>query len=438
MIRIEAALAKRFSITALMSAIILLCAVIAFNIVVDPYGMYRLVTIEGFNQHKPAVYNRVRLMKAYDVRRIKPRSIILGTSRTHLGLRPSHPAWRPDDQPVYNLAFDGAMTKEMFHYLRHAHAVQPLKQVVLGLDTYHATTAPASHRSGFDEQLLLDDDTPPNWIEVLLADLKLLISFDTLLESIHTVGAQQHANDAWFAPDGQRLGEIFFHQPWEAYQTEGPRAYFDKIDTLDVRYKLEWRIPTEPTSKPNRKPVPESQAETLSSLDYIQRIIAFCRDNNISLRIFFTPSHAHQMELSAATGGWSSVERGKRALVRLLSEDAAAHPGQEPFVLHDFSAYSSVTTEPLPPRGSRKAMNHYWDSSHFKANVGDLVLNRLFGVGAAPTDFGIRLTPDNIDQALADIRAQQNKYRATHSESVALIRGYVEAFKRAHNIPDWE
>ena len=83
-------------------------------------------------------------------------------------------------------------------------------------------------------------------------------------------------------------------------------------------------------------------------------------------------------------------------------------------------------------------MNNYWDSSHFKDNVGDLVLNRLFGVGEVPEDFGVQLTQVNIEQVLADIRTQHERYRATHPGTIALIRDYVENYKREHNIPDWE
>lgn len=94
-ISIQSPQAKKY-ITFLLAALMaLIAAVVSFNAVVDPYGMYRMVEIEGFNAQKPAIYNRVRLSKAYDIRRIMPRTIILGTSRTHLGLRPSHPAWGP-------------------------------------------------------------------------------------------------------------------------------------------------------------------------------------------------------------------------------------------------------------------------------------------------------------------------------------------------------
>src|SRR5438128_2865683 len=105
--------ATRYCWIAATTAALLLAAVVAVNLVVDPFGMYRLVVLEGVNASKPVVQTRVRLVKAYEVRRLRPRGIILGTSRSHVGLRPSHDGWDPAAKPIYNLAFDGATTKEM-------------------------------------------------------------------------------------------------------------------------------------------------------------------------------------------------------------------------------------------------------------------------------------------------------------------------------------
>jgi hypothetical protein len=110
----------------------------------------------------------------------------------------------------------------------------------------------------------------------------------------------------------------------------------------------------------------------------------------------------------------------------MLEADAARHPGAKAFPLWDFSGYSSITTEPLPPPGSRREMNYYWDSSHFKQEVGDWVLDRLFhSQGGVPADFGVELTADNIDDVLARIRADRARYRRWHPADVAAIRAVV-------------
>ncbi len=420
--------AKKYSVIAALAVLILLGSVICFNMVVDPYAMYRLVEVRGLNTHKPAVYNRVRLAKAYEIRRLKPQAIILGTSRSHLGLRPTHEGWQQEATRRYNLAFDGATTKEMYYYLLHAHALQPLRQVVLGLDTYHPTDAPATVRPDFDAQILAKPGARTSVLGMMLADLKILVSVDTLKASINTLRAQDDGEPEWFAADGQRLGEVFFRRSGENFVKFGPRAYFEEIDRLEVGFKTEGMnpAPVKVSHRPAASPVNGDQ----TSLTYIRRIVEFCRAEHIDLRIFLTPEHAHQMEISSAVGAWSSIEQGKRALVKLLREDAARHPGKPPITLYDFSGYSTVTTEALPEPGSHAEMKYYWDSSHFKETVGDMVLDRLFGYTRpgrpVPDDFGVKLTSDTIESELQNTRTLQAAYRRSHPEDISSIRSLVE------------
>lgn len=429
---IPSAALKRFFFVSGLTALVVMLGVATINLIIDPFGMFRLISYRELNQSKPAVYHRVRLMKAYDVRRIKPRVIILGTSRTHLGLRPSHEAWATEPGPVYNLAFDGATTKEMYFYLLHAQSVQALKQVVLGLDTYHPILSLATNRVDFNRQLLYEPRSSLSKITVLLADLKLLLNLDTLRESFATILAQRQSQPEWFAKNGQRLGQEFFRAPGALYREKGPRSYFDEIDKQEVRYQLEWRIPS-PTQASTAS---DAESDRLTSLDYIEKIILFCRDQAIDLRIFITPSHAHQMEISATTGAWPSIENGKRALVKLLAADAAQH--EKAFPLWDFSGYSLITTETLPPRDSVKEMSYYWESSHFKENVGDWVLDRIYEIphqkGSIPPEFGVRLTPDNIEQELERIRQDQAAYRLTHAKEIEDIQTLVKDFVQKHHI----
>jgi hypothetical protein len=89
-----------------------------------------------------------------------------------------------------------------------------------------------------------------------------------------------------------------------------------------------------------------------------------------------------------------------------------------------------VTTEALPAPGSRAEVRFYWDSSHFKDIVGDLVLDRVFGASdsrrTVPPDFGVRLNADTIDAALAHLRADQLAYRRTNPEDAMWIQSLVE------------
>jgi hypothetical protein len=394
--------------------------VVASNALIDPFAMFRLADIPGLNTRKPAIYHRVRLYKAYEVRRIRPEAIVLGTSRSHLGIRPSHPGWSKSVASRYNLAFDGATTKEMYLYLRHASSAGPLKLVLLGLDSYQLSDAPAITRPDFDPGILLDAPGAEAKLRIALADLRLLVSFDTLRASLETLTDQSSPEPEWFAPDGQRLGEVFFRRTGEMFQEKGPRAYFDAKDKEEIKDKLEGRVP-------RRSQAPPVAVEAMgpTSFDYIRQIVDFCRENAIDLRIFLTPTHARNLEISRVTGEWLAIEDGKRRLARLVSESATGDPQRSPLIAFDFVDYSSVTTEPLPPPGSRIEMNYYWESSHFKEKVGDLVLDRLLGYTKPgkpnPADFGVPLDARTIEQQLAAIRSRQAEYRRTHPKDVAQI-----------------
>ena len=429
---------SRYIFILVSAACLLLVTAGVFNAAVDPYGMFRLYEREGFNVSKPAIHQRVRLLKAYEVRRLKPQSLVLGTSRVHLGISPRHEGWASMYDHRYNLAFDGATTKEMYAYLKHAHAAGRLEHVMLGLDTYHLSAVPGSARPDFDPGLLMDENRGLNILRSLAADFKLLTSISTFKESLATLRAQEDSEPVWLAPDGQRLGEVFFRRPFENFMTCGPRCYFDEIDKLEVRFKLEWKIPAPPA--PRVQSGPPKEPDPVTSLGYIQKIVDYCRTYNIGLSVFLTPSHAHQLELDAATGNWWSIENGKRQIVALLARDAEKHSGKKPIPLYDFSGYSHITMEKLPPENSKAEMKYYWDSSHFKENVGDRVLDRLLGMETendeAAGDFGVILRPDNIETVITQLKENQEKYRHNNRQEIEALKTWVDAFKEKNGIMD--
>jgi hypothetical protein len=321
----------------------------------------------------------------------------------------------------------------MYSYLIHAHALRPLSDVVLGLDNYHLGSAPSAQRPDFDPEVLYGPGKN-RLRRFITGDLRIATTYATLVAGIEMWSRQQDIEPEWFASDGQRLGDVFFRRAGEEYVVAGPRAYFDAIDRLEVGFQTDAGTARPP---PRGVAVAEPDPDE-SSIGYVRRIVAFCRSEGINLRIFITPSHVHQLEIATASGAWPALEQGKRSLARLLAMDAASHPGLAPIPAWDFSGYSSVTEETLPPDGSHAEMLYYWDSSHFKAIVGDYVLDRLFdagGIGAPPSDFGVRVSVQTIDHALVDDRNRQAAYEARHLSEVAELRALVAAARARERHP---
>ncbi len=110
--------------------LVLLVIVVGINWLVDPYGLFNSPKFVGINALKPEF--SARMVKAYAVRDVKPRAIVLGTSLAELGIDPEHAGW--SYQPTYNLGLEGANTYEMLRYFQHSENIQPLKQVLLFWD----------------------------------------------------------------------------------------------------------------------------------------------------------------------------------------------------------------------------------------------------------------------------------------------------------------
>ncbi|HEY9811978.1 MAG TPA: hypothetical protein V6D31_00355, partial [Candidatus Sericytochromatia bacterium] len=141
-------------------------------------------------------------------------------------------------------------------------------------------------------------------------------------------------------------------------------------------------------------------------LDALQTIVDTCQQQGIDLKVFISPAHAIQWEAVHARELWTTFEDWKREVVKITP-------------VWDFSGYNSITTEPLSD-----TMQNYLDSAHYFAEIGDLVLNRLYDykVEDVPPDFGVLLTSTNVESHLAQICDQRETWATQNPEIVQLVQ----------------
>ena len=107
----------------------------AFVLLVDPYYVFGSPSVPGINVVRPFYELHVLAAKPYQVQRIKPAAVTLGSSRVEVGLDPRHAGWA--DRNVFNFGLPSASSYEVMLAFLHAGAVgQPLKQAVVGLDFF--------------------------------------------------------------------------------------------------------------------------------------------------------------------------------------------------------------------------------------------------------------------------------------------------------------
>lgn len=125
---------RRFAVGLIAFAAIPPLALAALIILVDPYYVFGTPDIPGINVVRPFYENHVPAAKPYQVRRIKPDAVILGSSRAEVALDPRHPGWA--DKNVFNFGLPSSTSYEVMLAFLHAQSTGSLKQAVVGLDFF--------------------------------------------------------------------------------------------------------------------------------------------------------------------------------------------------------------------------------------------------------------------------------------------------------------
>ena len=377
-----------------------------FNWIVDPVGMFRIVEIQGFNKKKPEFYTHLRMTKAHAVRILKPDSIILGTSRAEYGLDPAHGALHSHRESIpYNLALSSCRIFEALQYLKHAHAVNPLKQAIIGLDMFMFNDA-VKNEQDFDESRLVQHSVwniSMGWLHDIVISL---ISYKATMKSLYTIQNQNRKDLILYRIDGMRDDRY----AWPRIQSKGGHRKVD-LDTFRVKNPLSKETKGEKPFKMN------------NSIEYFRKLVHFCRINDVRLHLFISPVHARFLERQLKNGRYRQMEQWKREIVHAATFENSKDADKGIVHLWDFSGYNSITTEPFPRLGdTRTQMKWFWESTHYKKETGNLIMDRMFGMEnpkrRVPEDFGIKLNLDIMEKHLERIRNKRMEYVGSHREDL--------------------
>jgi hypothetical protein len=420
---------RRYLRAWLVVAATLLLLVAGFNLVVDPYGLFRWIDAPAFNATKPTAGAHGAMAKAYQVLRVDPAGLILGNSRAEVGFDPLHPAWPAEARPVFNLALPGAGTSTSLHYLRHVFAHEDdgasgrIKLVVWGIDYMDflvddATPSRPEAEGRQGGRLLTNRDGSRNPRQSLqqLRDVgEATLALGTFLDSLHTLGNQQNPHSTDLTP----LGFNPMRDYVKITSDEGYWAVFRQRDLANIKAYLH-----------RPKGIFDTSGRSSPALEDLRQVLQICRQRGATLHLVIYPYHAHLLEIIRITGHWQAFEAWKRAIVEVLDDDARTHDGNTA-LLWDFSGFNEFTTEPVPPRGDRQTrMRWYWEAGHFKHELGDVVLERILAGKETAAAFGAQLTPSNVDSHIAAINARQIGYRrafATEIEDLERAANEVRA-----------
>lgn len=359
--------------------------ILFFTIIANPYRLTPInVTIKGVNDIKPKLYDYQRYVKLFDMAYQRPRTVLLGSSRILWSVDPTHPLLQTYP-PVYNAGIIGPPLYEVKHYFDHALANQPqLKRVVLGLDFY-------AFNAKFDNrELILADMFGKSWQDIVRQHTELLFNFgaifETLWDSFTRKSVISIREDGRLIPDpvsARPLFKDFFidleHPP------EPPKvAKIVKVmkDGKSVAIALDEhgnQVKPEPKkTMKNELYVPFHMSA--QSFGALRDIIATCKERNIELYIFISPTYKNGEQVAFHNIGlWNQFKNFERDLAKL-------HP------FWDFISWNNVTENP----------HNFIDSSHHVFPVGAMILTRILGGEDKniPPTFGRYVTANTIEPHL--------------------------------------
>ncbi len=389
----------------------------AFNAIVDPLELVSSAGAQGLDVRKPLVNVYARMSKPAIDCRLEPSFVILGTSRSQHALDPQLPVLTARGYRGFNLAFPGSSIYEMRRAFENAAACGSLRGALIELDFMSFDTR-GHNAPDFEDELFRHNHG--DWLRPAVEVLRLLTSLDMTEESIETLRMRPAAPE--FEPDGRETDIVFERrvQRWG-----GIRGAFQQSERAQyVQPILSEPLPLRPGFR-----FPDGAANTAD----LAAILDVAGRNHVQLWFFFAPVHARQLETFRALGLWPRLEDWKATLVRFT--DAQARRLEFPSLpeVWDFSGYNSITTESVPARGDSKSrMNGYWESSHIRKHLGDLMLARIFGSSPQqvalqlPDDFGVRLTPANVAANTQRIRIEAARYRRSHPLEEEEVENGVE------------
>lgn len=325
-------------------------ASLALVVIVDPYGLYRVVDRRGFNAVKPGLSRHQVQIKQAHALRLRPQVLILGNSRAEIGFDPAAPAFAAAHGAVYNLAIPGTGLGTSSHQLTQLldAGVKPAT-VILGVE-FMDFLALKSSATAIARPASAPDWQPPWQVDALF-------SLASVKDALHTLRIQHDAEAATLSADGfNPLRDYGAHVRNDGYHKMFEQRARENAATL------------------KRKSI---TALTQEDFRLLRALLVQASGAGATMKLVIYPYHAQWLAMLEAAGLWPLFEQWKAQLVREIAGVRASHPGAS-VSLHDFSGFGPYNCERIPAAGERGAVTQwYWEAGHFKKALGDVVLERL-------------------------------------------------------------
>lgn len=333
---------KKFNRMLVVSLIVTMAFLAAFNYTIDPYNVFQTPLIKGISILKPDAKRQERLTKitAFKLDKRKIDAIFIGTSKVDWAFDKNYykkvTGLNAENMAMVSLSFD-----EFLDLTYACLKIHPeIKNIYFGLDF---NTFNKNHK---DNQTHLGITQNPNLTTQEIG--AALFSLDTTISSVITIikniNGQQ---DKMYTYVGTK--HIFYNKEIEDYFRRSIVKYFNYYET----YKLD----------------EESFAKLKKLNDY-------CEEKNINFVLFINPSHITDIDEIYEAGLWYTFLAWKKDLVEI-----------KPII--DFDYPNKINNVEIKPD-----MKNFYDAAHATSIVANTMIDKLTGQNV---NYGQNINIKNID-----------------------------------------
>ena len=393
-----------------------LASVSIVNYFVDPYSFFGSVLKNGANKNKPKS-NR-RLIMPHHFMQGTYNAIILGSSRA-MHISASSPTLA--NFKVYNFSMQGASVSEQLQSLKYSHEHQPLQVVIIGLDLISYLSLDALPFSKNKNIAVSSSNIYRRFYEstqMLLSDKAFSASRKTLKANKkskrndssappHPPPADKHGKDNREGLLPAQKG-ILNYGGYNYYFGVSERQYVKRDGML-----LNSRF---------NKLSPSAKIVLSQNLKQLDDIIAYCHENNISLKLFFSALHIRHLAMIEIADFWPLYAQWKIEVAKRITLFNAEN--SQKIILEDFAIINDLTTEPVPKSGSQNVMFWFYNGSHYTKAFSEYILAVLFNHSKFPS-LHYQPTSNIIEQKIEKEHQRVLNFISKHKEFELMIKEFL-------------
>lgn len=357
---------KKYNKTILTTLFIVLLMFVLLNFIVDPFYIFKIISIENFNKYKPEIKRQVRVTKIIDLKLTKTpvNAIFVGSSRTDGSFDPEYYK-KLTGETAKNMAMQAISNSESIKLIKGCLKIHPeIDTVYLGVDFFRFNKREANSTKTINisdnPKLTLQEFNP------------VILSFDTIYSSVATVisnaqGVKQMQSNG--------LGVVLPNPDIQASFDHRLAQYKETYKDYDL---------------------------SIDEINKIKDFSEYCNKHKINLVLFINPIHTSQIDVIYEAKAWNSFLRWKKELAKI-----------RPF--YDFVYVNPINSEKINPN-----MKYFFESSHCTSHLGNLEIARMVG---KIYNYGLIVNSKNVDSLNSQNTKALMKWR---NDNPALVKRIEE------------